>query len=160
MINNVAASTVYAEGGGIDNDGTATISGTEVSGNTASYDGTTGDAATGGGVANDGSLRVNASRVTHMASDASGTGFDSLAEGAGVGSGPFSTLTVTGVVVIANTAGASNGLARGGGLGMRDARATGAPGGTALGGGIFGEGTTITVARSAATGNIATRAIA
>ncbi|TVL93682.1 hypothetical protein [Streptomyces sp. SAJ15] len=84
VIDNVASSTVYAEGGGIDTDGdTATVYDTEVSGNTAEYTGTDPSEAAAGGIANDGPLTVDKSRVHHNTVRVT-AGTDSIASGAGI----------------------------------------------------------------------------
>jgi hypothetical protein len=100
--------------------------------------------------------------MNNLASAASGQ-----VAAAGVGSGPFSSITISNTTVMGNTASAPNGLARGGGLGLRESTANvtassfvrnivTAPGGTALGGGIYGEGAQLTLSRSTVTANTVT----
>jgi hypothetical protein len=181
-------------GGAIANDGSLTIDNSRVTHNTASDTSGTSSFVEGAGVESFGSATVKNSIISDNLDIAPGgfahgalinqgtmtvtntlvtrnTVTGGVVAAAGVGSGPFSTLTMTRVVVSRNTASAPGGLARGGGLGMREANATltasvfsdnttSAPGGTARGGGIFGEGTIMTLASSEVTRNTASGAIA
>ncbi len=111
VINNISTSDIFAQGGGIDNSGTAAVCDTEVSGNTAEYTGPgTPFAVTGGGIVNDGPLTVDRSRVHHNTVRATAdTG--SLAEAPGIAA--FANTLIKNTVISHNQASAPGGTARG-----------------------------------------------
>ncbi|MEU9720013.1 hypothetical protein [Streptomyces sp. NPDC047976] len=145
---NTSASRLFAQGGGIDSPGRASISDTEVSGNHVVYDGPNPEGgAAGGGISNDGPLTVKRSRLTGNTTTVT-PGTQSIAFGSAVIS--FHGTRIEDTVISGNRAFAREGIARGAvangipedrgrlvvtGGAVRD-NVSDAPQGTAQGGGI------------------------
>lgn len=107
---NRAESELYAQGGGIDSPGNATVRSSVVSGNTVAYKGSeNGGAAAGGGIANDGPLTVEGAQViNNMAWVRENT--ESFAFGSGLAG--LAQTTVKNSVVRGNRSLAPGGFAR------------------------------------------------
>jgi len=111
VINNTATGNNFIQGAGINGEGSmTTITGTEISGNIASYTGTAVNAALGAGIANDGPLTVENCRITNNRSTVTAnTG--SFAQGAALE--PFAPTTIRKSVIGDNVSNAPGGTARG-----------------------------------------------
>ena len=156
IFNNVARGTVHAYGGGIDNEnGTLTVTGTTISGNSAS---STTDLAAGGGIYSGDSGHSTVTQSTVSGNAASGP----VAAGGGI-YGLNSTVMVTSGGVAGNSASGTQAI--GGGLyvvggtltlthvAVSHNIASGATEG--FGGGILNSGSVVTVAQSTVTYNAA-----
>lgn len=165
VVNNTAESSVFAEGGGIESGnaagvGAATLADTEISKNTAVYNGDVQSSAAGGGVLNNGPLTVERTRFTNNAVRVT-KNTDSLALGA---IAFFAPATIRDSLISGNHSTAPGGTARGAlnnsatvtvtGTVIRNNTAS-APGGTANGG-AAGNGGTLTLTRTRVIGNHAT----
>ncbi|MGW5202958.1 hypothetical protein [Streptomyces spiralis] len=163
VIDNTAASGVFAEGGGIDSDGTATLNNTEVSGNNAEYTGTDTSDAAGGGIANDGPLTVNHGYVHHNTVRVTK---DTHSTATGSGIATFAQTTIRYSLISHNRASAPGGatlaaLSNGAPGTVTDTvirdNTSSAPGGDALGGGVA-TNDLLSMTRTQVIGNLATGA--
>jgi hypothetical protein len=134
-----------ANGGGILNSGTLTVSASTLSSNSANFQwkGNKGAGGDGGGIYNSGTLTVSASTLSS----------NSAGDGGGIWNGYFDTLTVSGSTVSGNSAGAGGaGIWNDGTLTVSDSTLSGNS--AATGAGIQNDGT-VTVSGSTLSNNVA-----